>query len=167
MEEEDTIGIRSHLEPADPSNPPVREDIVQLAFEYMRAGSTLNEAAIRSGYSPATIWRWIHLDANLQTLYAQLKNQRSQALIEHAIYELQSASTLEQVKCAERRARYYLLIAAKLNPKEFSDRMHSPTGNRQLGNGQVSFVLNFTGASPQPSRELTVVAQPEDGVEEG
>jgi muramoyltetrapeptide carboxypeptidase LdcA involved in peptidoglycan recycling len=143
----------------DPSN---KRELIEMAFEYMRAGSTINHAALQCGYSPATFWRWLHEDQGLLKSYEQLKVARSRALIEHVIYEMQEAVTLEQVKCAERRAKYYILVAAKLNPTEFSDRMHSPTGKGTLGGGNTTFVLNFANTSAQPSRELVSVTLPED-----
>ena len=154
--------VSPHLAPADPSDRPDKAEIIQLAFEYMRAGSTLNHAALACGVSPATVWRWLHADEGMISDYEKLKKQRSRALIEHIIYEMQEAQTVDDVKIAERRAKYYLLIAAKLNPAEFSDRMHSPTGKAALGGGNTTFVLNFSGTPSQASRELVSVPLPED-----
>jgi hypothetical protein len=134
----------------------------------MRAGATLNIAALEHGYSPATIWRWIHQDEMLIVEYEKLKVQRSRALIEHALYEMQQASTLEQAKLADRKAMLYLRMAAKLNPKEFSDRMHSPILGKNSGSGRVSFTLNIggpTNTSAQSMGELQVIEQSEDGEE--
>lgn len=152
-----------HLASAEDYEPPNRAEIIAECFEAMRAGSSLDKAALRAGRSPATVWRWINADESALLVYDQLKVQRSRAFIEHAVYEIQEANTIESVKIAERKAKYYLMMAAKLNPKEFSDRMHSPTGAKNLGSGRVSFVLNIGQQPTHHKGELTVIEQPEDG----
>ena len=163
MSDHQVSEVEPHLASAEDYEPSNRAEIIAACFEAMRAGSTLNDAALRHGHSPATVWRWLHNDENLISEYEQLKIQRSRALIEHALYEMQQARTIEQVKCAERRSKYYLMMAAKLNPKEFSDRMHSPVLAKGLGSGRVSFTLNIGGNPSQSKGELTVIEQPEDG----
>lgn len=163
MSSDQSFEVEPHLRPASHEQPPNKAELIEMAFEYMRAGSTINHAALQCGYSPATFWRWLHESSDLVARYEQLKVERSRALIEHVIYEMQAATSLEQVKCAERRAKYYMLIAAKLNPKEFSDRMHSPVLAKSLGSGRVSFVLNIGQQPTHHKGELTVIEQPEDG----
>lgn len=157
----------SPQEPEDrlPLVPEERDDsdaIVQRAFDYMRAGSTLNAAARECGVHPSSIWRWIHADENNMVLYDQLKTQRSRALMETALDLVMAANEPPDVKVAYTKAKLLMMQAAKLNPKEFSDRMHSPHGKGMGTGGRVSFTLNL-GAPTSETRELTVIAQPEDG----
>lgn len=136
-----------------------RAEIVKAALAAMEAGSTLNAVAMQRGVAPSTIWRWLQGSESTRLVYDQIKVKRSRALIEHGLYELQHATTLDEAKVAEKRAKYYLLVAAKLNPKEFGTQKD----NNPLGTGPVTFVLNMGGQQTQQRGELTAIPQPEDG----
>lgn len=156
--------LLAHLRVGTQPEPANKDEIISQAFEAMRAGSTLNVVALDHGYSPAELWRWIFAQDEHKSEYERVKIQRSQSLVEHALYEMQCAHTLQDAKLAEKRANLYLRLAAKLNPKEFSDKMHTVVGRQGVGAQRVSFTLNFQGGA-QDKGALTVIAQPEDGEE--
>ena len=162
MEHNDEYEVEPHLRLGREEVPQEqREEIIQVAFEAMRAGSTLNAAALQCGVSPSSVWRWIFAQEEHKVEYERLKTQRSQALMEHALYEMQCARTVDDARIAEKRAKLYMMQAAKLNPKEFSDRMHSMTGMSRSAQ-RISFTLNLGQAQSENKGELTVIAQPED-----
>lgn len=159
--------IPPYLDVAEASEEDSREDIVEKCLAAMESGASLNLVAMVYGQRPSDVWRWIIQNPEYERKYEEIKKVRSRAIIEHALYEIQSSHTLDTIKIAERRAKYYLMIAAKLNPKEFSDRMHSPIHGNKGNNAPVSFVLNFGGGEQRiegrQSVELKAIPQPEDG----
>lgn len=159
---EDEMPVQKHLQVGVGLDRNDRETVVEYCFEMMRAGATLNAAALQCGVSPSTAWRWLHDNFEWKKRYEEVKVERSQALMEHALYEMQQAVTVDQARIAEKRAKIFMMHAAKLNPKEFSDRLHSPARISGAGAQGISFTLNIGTQTEGQTRELTVVAQPED-----
>ncbi len=140
-----------------------RESIIEACFEGMEAGATLNAVALQYGITPATVWRWISASPECIKRYEHVKVARSRCLMEHGLYEIQCAQTLDDVKLASYKAKHYLMMAARLNPGEFSDKVHAMQQKQGGQRGAISFTLNFPGVSEQQRGELTVIAQPLDG----
>jgi hypothetical protein len=161
MEDKEILAVEAHLASCDGRaySPDERKHVTDTVFACMEAGESMSAACIRLQVTPGTIWRWLREDKDLKMLYDNIKVNRARAMIEAAIYEIQ---TNPDYKIADMRARTYLRLAAVLNPKEFSERMMAG-GGKALPNAPVSFVLNFSGTPQHASRELTVVPQPEDG----
>lgn len=152
----------NHLTLAD-TKAPVDAQLIEKCMQAMEAGSTLNAVALQAGTSPATVWTWIQGDADWQIRYENAKIARSRALMEHALYEMQTANTLDDAKMAEKKAKMYIMHAARLNPREFSERVQAAMGKQAPAGGRLSFTLVFPGSPTQDMGELRVIPQPEDG----
>lgn len=162
METEDILTVEAHLAACDGRaySQEDREHIIKTVFACMEAGESMSAACIRLQVTPGTLWRWLNADVELQQVYENIKKSRARAMIEAALYEIQ---TNKDIKVAEGRARIYMRLAALLNPKEFSDKLHAAGSKAQLGSGRVSFVLNIGQQPTHHKGELTVIEQPEDG----
>lgn len=81
--------------------------------------------------------------------------------MELALYEIQTANTLDEAKIAEKRAKMYLMHAGRLNPKEFSDKVHAAQLKMPAANGSFVFNLTFPQPVSQDMGALQVIAQPQ------
>lgn len=127
------------------------------ALERMTDGDSLEQACRELDVNPGTVWGWIAGNPEAVVVYESSKIARSRGFIERAIDAIQ---TNPDYKAGESLARSYMRLAALLNPKEFSDKVHA-IGHKQGPQGRVSFNLTFNGRQPHDMGELTVIAQPE------
>jgi transposase-like protein len=142
-------------------SPEARKQAVAYALERMSDGESLDAACRDIDINPGTVHGWIKADPDTETLYDQIKIQRSRSFIERAIDEMDNNPDF---KAAESKARTLLKLAALLNPKEFSDKTHANLG-KTGPNARVTFVLNVPRPQVLDKGEITVVVQPEDGTE--
>lgn len=138
-----------------------REQIVEALFGHMADGHSLTSGCIDVGVHISTALNWIAGCAAWSSRYDELKILRSRALVEMALGEIEQNHDNFTVKVAESRSRTYLRVAALLNPKEFSDKMHTNAGKNGLGQQRVTFALNFGGA-PSPDGSVTITYDPNE-----
>lgn len=136
-----------------------KADAVEYALVHMEDGSSLEQVGIDLGINPGTLWGWLVANPEAENRYEQAKITRARGFIERAIYEMQTNTDFKQ---AESRARVYMRLAALLNPKEFSDKLHAAQ-SKQPAAGRMTFTLNFGDGQREQLRELRVIAQPEVG----
>lgn len=140
-------------------SPEARTQAVAYALERMTDGASLDASCREMDINPGTVLGWINADGEAENRYECLKIVRSRAFMERAIDEMQQNP---DYKAGESRARTYMRLAALLNPKEFSDRLHS--GLAKSGPGQrVTFVLNMPHAPEQDKGVIECIVQPQDG----
>ena len=130
--------------------------IVDRVLAAMEVGESLDAACIREGVNPGTCWEWLNGDKELQIRYEGLKIARSRALVEHVLFEIEALVSPEQARIVDVRVKTYLRVAALLNPKEFSDKVHA-IGHKQGPAGRVSFNLTFNGTEPKEMGQITVI----------
>jgi hypothetical protein len=140
-----------------------REQIVLALLGHMSDGNSLASGCLQLGVHISTVLGWIAGSVEWEAEYERLKILRSRALVEMAIGEIEQSHDNFTVKVAESRARTYLRVASLLNPKEFSDKMHTNAGKNGLGSGRVTFALHF--GEQQPAQERVTIEYTPDGSE--
>lgn len=156
--------MAANLVPREPR--PVREitqdertDIVEHALLRMEDGESLEAVSRDVCINAGTIWEWIAGDENWSNRYENSKITRARGFMERAIDEIMANPDTKQ---AELRAKTLMKLAAILNPKEFSDKMHSNMHKSGGGAQRVAFTLVFQGGE-QDRGSVQVIPQPEDG----
>jgi Bacteriophage Sf6, terminase small subunit-like len=139
-----------------------RQEIVASVFEGIIGGNSAEQACNILQVPLATVLGWIGNNPAWEVEYERLKITRARAYVERSLYEIETANEVNDAKIAETKARIWLKVAALLNPKEFSDKMHS-NAYKQPSRQAVSFVLNMGGTTAQQGSSITITAQPEDG----
>jgi hypothetical protein len=122
----------------------------------MADGHSLSSGCVALGVHISTVLNWLSLNAEWDLEYERLKTLRSRALMEMALGEVEQEHDSFTMKVAEARARTFMRVAALLNPKEFSDKMHTNAHKQGSSAGRVSFTLNFGGAAPALGESVTV-----------
>lgn len=137
-----------------------RTALVEHALLRMEDGESLEAVARDVCINAGTLHGWIAGDENWGNRYENSKVLRARSFMERAIDEVTSNPDAKQ---AELKARTYMKLAAILNPKEFSDKMHTNIGKHGSGAGRVAFTLVFQGSEQDRGRVQVIEAQPEDG----
>lgn len=135
-----------------------RKAAVAYALERMTDADSLESACRSMDINPGTVWGWIMASPEALKVYENTKIQRSRALMERALDEMQSNP---MIQVAESRARIYMRLAALLNPAEFSDKVHAALG-KQPPSKPVSFLLFMNGqAQAVDMGVIEAIGQPE------